>query len=55
MKVSRTNGQRQWHQRINPAVEDAISKLVDGWTEDPGNIKKMFLELKKYISGKNEG
>ena len=36
----------------NPPVEDAISKLVDGWLKDPGNIKKMFLELKGKISEK---
>jgi len=34
------------------ALQDAISKLVDGWSEDPGNIKNVFLQLKDNISGK---
>ena len=36
-------------------MEDAISKLVDGWPKDPGNIKKMFLELKEQHLRKNGG
>jgi len=36
----------------NLTPEEAISTLINGWSEDSGGVKKVFLGLKDRISGK---
>ena len=38
---------------VNPAMQDAVTTLLDGWSRDPGNVREVFTELKKAISGKS--
>ena len=37
----------------NPAMQDAVTTLLDCWSGDPGNVKEVFTELKEAISGKS--
>ena len=36
----------------NLPLQDAVSELLENWSEDPGNVKNVFLKLKEKISGK---
>ena len=36
------------------ASEDPVLKLLDGWSNNPGNVRELFLKLKEIISKKPE-
>ena len=36
----------------NHELQEAVSKLLEEWSGDPGNVKKVFLKLKEKISRK---